>query len=106
MITIIDNDEILPLEIPREIAVCPKCDADLILVDCTGWVDNDEGYQIPDEITVECENQPEDYGDDDYEADQWFDWHYDMPYVYWLPVEIKVLDWFKSKYRYAFGKDD
>ena len=31
---------------------------------------------------------------------EWFNWHYDMPYVDWLPVDGDVEKWLEENYRF------
>lgn len=71
------------ITIPPEVALCPYCEGKLT-AQANGWQEPDEG-EIWDvtEIDLQCEHQDIDDPDD----------HTYMPYVYWLPVEVKVLKW-------------
>lgn len=48
-------------------------------------------------VEIDCETEP------DLSSDEWEDWHgehYDMPYVHWLPYEIRATSWLNKQYRY------
>jgi len=84
------------LEVPKEVAVCPKCDGKLY-VQFDAWEEDDDGTWYAAFVHTECENEPE-IDSEDYE--EWFDWHYDMPYVDWLPIDDDVERWLKQNYRF------
>lgn len=84
-------------EIPKEVAVCPICEAHLVIEDIDEW-EAVTGRVTENGFTITCVTQP-DLDDDDYE--DWFRGHYAMPYVYWLSVEMKVYRWFDGHYRLA-----
>lgn len=71
------------VDIPPEVALCAYCKGKLS-AHVNAWEEADEG-EVWDvtEVELECENEDIDDPDD----------HTFMPYVYWLPVEIKVLAW-------------
>jgi len=82
-----------PIPVPREIATCPICDADIVVEDVNEW-ESDSGKPIG--ISLECTTEP------DIDSDEWKDWHRDhwsMPYVYWLPVENRVMRWAQKNFR-------
>lgn len=77
--------------------LCPYCGGDLTYR-CDGWVEDDNGQWMVDSMTSECSTEP------DIESDEWEDWfsnHSDMPYVYQLPVDMRVQDWINERYRFA-----
>lgn len=84
-------------EIPREIAVCSYCNANL-LASCHAWIESEtcDGW-IADGLFVDCESDPG-FGDDGW--DSFMDSHSDLPYVYWLPVHQKIEHWINSNYRF------
>jgi len=89
--TLIKTDAVL--EMPKEVAVCPICKGKLY-AQFDGWVENDGEWQASS-TSLDCENEP------DIDSDEWWDWHrghYSMPYVDWLPVEIKVTKWINENY--------
>ena len=49
---------------------------------------------------LECETEPD---IDDPEFDEWMRWHYDMPYVYWLPLETQMTRWINRRYWFDLG---
>src|SRR6185436_3567524 len=76
-------------EVPRTIAVCQYCGGK-ILAQCDSWAQGDDGQWLADHCSVDCETEPGEIS-----GDEWRDWwanHSDMPYVYWLPVEIEVTE--------------
>lgn len=91
-------DPVMPVAVPPSLAVCPICGGKLVIVECGQWVEGEKGLMIPDEIYMECEHAPE-IEDEEWEA--WFDGHYRMPYVDWLPVHGKVERWFAMWFRYT-----
>ena len=89
----------LPLPIPSDLAVCPICGGKLIIVDVDAWyLEEQTGLWIAETVYVECEHEP------DIESDDWEDFdngHYSMPYVDWLPIIVKIEQWFQKHYRYT-----
>lgn len=68
--------------IPPDVAVCPHCQGQL-------WIEVDEWdseSRIPTEagVHVSCENEPDSDPNDV---------HFQMPYVYWLPITKRVHEW-------------
>ena len=87
------------IEVPREVAVCRICDADIVIIDTDEYEKNDDGtWQISEcRLHVDCSSAP------DIDSDEWDDWfngHWGMPYVDWLPVERRVHDWLAANYRF------
>lgn len=87
-----------PMTIPSSVAVCPKCGRSVSLMDVSGCVLVDDEW-IPDEISVECDGEPEMGAVSVAEYNDWVAWHYMMPYVDWLPIHTKVLVWLRNTYR-------
>jgi hypothetical protein len=82
-----------PIPVPREVAVCPICDADIVVGEVTEW-ECESG--APVSIIVDCKTAP------DLSADEWQGWflqHWSMPYVDWLPVKQRVLKWLRKNFR-------
>lgn len=75
------------IDIPREVAVCPYCDADLV---CRpeAWTEQDDGTWAATESGLECCAEPE---IDSAEWDEWLAIHTDMPYVYWLALKGQMI---------------
>jgi hypothetical protein len=71
------------IDIPPDVALCPYCGGKLIAY-VNGWEEPDEG-DIWDviEIDLQCEHEDIDNPND----------HTYMPYVYWLPVEKRIIAW-------------
>lgn len=84
-----------PPEIPESIAVCPKCEAGLIIDDIDEY-DPDTGQVTEAGFHINCSTVPD---PDSKGVDEWWNWHFDMPYVDWLPVKKRVYTWFDSRYR-------
>lgn len=83
-------DEMLPLLLPEK---CPICEAKVYLTEVSCW-ETDTGKI--EQISCDCETEPE------IDSDEWWTWHrehYSMPYVYWLPYEIRALEWLNARYR-------
>jgi hypothetical protein len=93
----VNSDEII--EVPAEIAVCPKCGGKLY-VNLDAWTQDYDGTWKAEDPHTECENEP-DIDSDDWE--EWLAWHYNMPYIDWLPVDFDVERWLKQNYRFDLG---
>lgn len=88
------------IEIPRDVATCPKCDATLY-AHFEEWEKDDSSlYWDCMFAKLECETEPD---ISSRKWDEWFRWHYDMPYVYWMPLEIRLTKWINE--RYCFDLD-
>lgn len=80
--------------------LCPYCQADLHYV-CTGWIQDDDGLWMADNIESICQHEP-----DDMESDEWNDWmnsHSEMPYVHQMPVDEKIKQHINKKYRFELN---
>lgn len=88
--------------VPRDVAVCPICDAGLIIEDIDEW-ESETGRVTYCGLHVACSKAPE---IDSKGWLEWFKWHYNMPYVDWLPVDDVVYRWFNKHYRYDDGGSD
>lgn len=84
------------LTIPRSLATCPKCDGQLY-GHFEAWVQRRDGSWACEEIKLDCESEPvissRKYMD-------WLNWHYDMPYVDWLPLEVRLTRWVNARYSF------
>jgi hypothetical protein len=81
----------LPLKLPEP---CPICGAAVYLNGVTEW-HTDDGEIIG--VEYDCETEPD---IDSREWKPWFRWHYRMPYVDWLPWEIRMVRWLNRKYHH------
>jgi hypothetical protein len=93
------------IDVPPQVAVCPYCDGDVPLyAECESWHQRDDGTWEADGIRLECTSEPElEEGCDEATEDAWQDWldaHTVMPYVYWLPVDRRVLSWINKNFRF------
>jgi hypothetical protein len=82
---------VLPMPLPQP---CPICGAKVILLNVTEW-ESDTGKPIA--VEYECETEPP------IDSDDWEDWHsghFAMPYVDWLPWEMKMMAWLQARYYY------
>ncbi len=83
-----------PIKVPTDVAACPYCET-LLTVTPEQWVQRDDGTWACDGFHDQCETEP------DIDTDEWEDWfsaHSVMPYVYHLPVQMKVMDWLNEHY--------
>lgn len=87
------------IKVPREVASCPYCKADLY-VEMEEWEQDDDGTWYAVNPKGQCEREP-DIDSDDWEY--WIEVHSDMPYVYQLPVDIRIEAWMKENYRFELG---
>ena len=80
-------------EVPADVAVCPICGERLWVLEIPAFEIVDDGQDLPEEVAVDCLSLP---SVDSAEWRAWFNWHYAMPYVDWLPVVERVLDWLRK----------
>ena len=81
--------------IPAKVAVCPICGAPVVIEDIDEW-ETETGRVTSCGFHINCSTEP------DIDSDEWDDWfksHWSMPYVDWLPVEMRVYRWFDRCYR-------
>lgn len=93
---------IMPFDIPADIAVCPICKSGLRVAEVNGCSQGDDGEWIAEDVFIECKTEPE------IEDDEWEDWHdghYRMPYVDWLPVHVRVEAWVRKAFRVVDSAD-
>ncbi len=77
------------MPVPATVAVCPHCGGALYL-DVDEW-DAETGVPTETGTHIYCVNEPDD--------DATFDIHYQMPYVYWLPLHARVYPWVAQRVR-------
>lgn len=84
--------------IPESVAVCPYCGGHLY-VKLESWTQEEDGTWTADEdcTHAECDTEPEEHTE---EWRAWVERHSKMPYVYQLPVDVKVLKWINEHYRF------
>ena len=87
-------DPSLPIQIPRCIAVCPYCD-DTLLIESIDSITETSGGMAKADLS-----EP-DVADED-EFDDWIQYHSDMPYVYMLPIEKRILKWLNAWHEFEF----
>ena len=120
MSSILINRLILPHDVsggmicvPREIAVCPYCDEPTTLVARPmAWEQDGKRRGVTvwkcSEFELDCTSEPELFEDmEDDRSDEWDEWmaaHSYMPYVYMLPIEIRVSKWINACYRFVMEK--
>lgn len=91
----ISADQIISIR--SDIAVCPYCKAPVYVTAIESLVEDEHGWKA-EGIELQCGSEPE---IDNPEWDDWLEQHSYMPYVYQLPVELKVIGWLNRHYRYA-----
>jgi hypothetical protein len=83
------------IAVPMEVAVCPICGSHLT-AQMEAWTQRDDGTWGPGETpSLQCPTEPD---LDSNEWDDWFDGHYAMPYVDWLPVAERVQKWIDQQF--------
>jgi hypothetical protein len=95
-LTFLDHDKVP--DIPLDVAKCPICGAQIVL-EIDAWEQLDDGTwaAAEDGTHVSCTMEP-DIDDDGWE--DWFNGHYSMPYVDWMPVDTRVYKWLLTNYRF------
>lgn len=75
-------------DIPRRVALCPHCrGGGKLHLEVDEWEEG--GVPTEADCHVSCENETDDENDI----------HYQMPYVYWMPLEMVVYKWAKKHVR-------
>ena len=90
------------IKVPVEIAICPICGAEIVL-DIDEWEEDDNGQWMAFETGVHCTCITEPDIDSPEELKQFqgfYREHFQMPYVDWLPVDMKVHKWLGENYRF------
>ena len=82
------------LYVPSEVAVCPYCGAHLS-VQIESGVRRDDGTWEAECVAVQCHAEP-DVEDESWEA--WWQSHCVMPYVYQLPVDLRIRAWISKHF--------
>ncbi|HEY9657695.1 MAG TPA: hypothetical protein V6C65_04460 [Allocoleopsis sp.] len=81
-------------KIPADIAVCPICGKGIWIDSINEMTQGKDGDRwLPNAVDISCEGEPD---IDSAEWREWHNWHYAMPYVDWLPISTKVLDWLQK----------
>lgn len=94
----------MPFRVPRSVAVCPICDADVWIEEIQEWEDfNGKVVIHPDmtTVSVNCETEP------DIDGEGWDDWmrgHWNTPYIDWMPVQDKVTRWLQYNVPTSWNK--
>ena len=84
-----------PPEIPTALFVCPICGAQIAFEEISEY-ETETGKVTETGFHVTCTTEP-DIEDEDY--DDWLNGHFSMPYVDWLPLEMKVYKWLSKNFR-------
>jgi hypothetical protein len=87
-----------PIPVPPEVAVCPICNAPIVVEEISEW-EPEDGIPTPSGFSIECTTEP------DIDGEEWWAWHHghwSMPYVDWMPLEGPVHDWLCKTYRVEF----
>lgn len=79
--------------IPATVAVCPICGKGLWIESIDEVVQMTNDRWVPACISITCETEP-DIDSEDWP--EWHKWHFATPYIDWLPIEFKVLDWLEK----------
>jgi hypothetical protein len=90
------------IEIPVSVALCPDCQTRLT-ISPTAWEQHESGW-VATEWDTWCESEPDDLGDG---YDDFLDSHpsFEMPYVYWLPIDETIRVWLNKTHRFT-GLDE
>lgn len=89
-------DQNEPPEIPIELFQCPICGVQIVFTEINEY-ETETGKVTSSGFHVSCITEP-DFDDPD-DDDEWLDSHFSMPYIDWLPIEIKVYKWLSAGFR-------
>lgn len=98
-------------KVPSRIATCPICGAEVVIEEIDEWYFDESmmhnGRPLlmagDNGVRVNCITEPDILEDDD-----WLDWdngHWSMPYVDWLPIAERVMEWLNTNYRFEDGPE-
>lgn len=82
-------------EFPLDVACCPICGEPVLVGDFDEW-ETETGVVTEGGFHINCKSEPD---MDSEEYDDWFNSHWSMPYVDWLPLEVRLYRWFTPRYR-------
>ena len=89
------------IKIPKNVVVCPICGEQVIIEIQEITEDYDKTWRASEYgFTSSCISEP-DITDEHYE--DWLNQHFVMPYVDWLPVDKKIIDWLDKNYRFNWA---
>ncbi len=95
---VIDLDDFPGINVPETVAKCPYCDAPLYICEIDEYSEGEDGALVPEHFSLDCTEEP-DMADPGWE--EFINWHIQMPYVYWLPLEEPVKQWLIKTYEFA-----
>lgn len=78
--------------VPESIAVCPIC-GEPIWIEDIQEVEEDGDRLLPTTATITCSTEP-DVDSDEWPA--WHDGHFSTPYIDWLPIKNRILNWLEQ----------
>jgi hypothetical protein len=87
------------VNIPLNVACCPICSEPIY-----GYIEeiehHEKGYSVGNcGFKIDCTSEPDLEKIDTFEWEEWFSTHWSMPYVDWLPLEIKMSKWLNNNYQ-------
>lgn len=91
MLTFVPSNHVFTLPTP-----CPIC-GDKVSAMVNTFHQKPDGTWTASEIETQCESEPPPPDSDDNDDPDWLEWdnwyanHYAMPYVDWLPYEMKAM---------------
>lgn len=95
---LLKTDAVLP--VPPEVGKCPYCGGK-VFVQFDQWSENDDLTWSASDLAVTCETEP-DIDSDEFE--EWLESHSEMPYVYMLPLEMRLMKWINERYRFDLSE--
>lgn len=102
---LIDLDDFRGLEVPKNIQDCPYCGDPLWISSIDEWSEGEDGngpIQV-EHIMLDCKSESSMCLK---KWEEWNHWHSQMPYVYWMPAEEKVIDWLNQNFDFAQSNRD
>lgn len=91
------------IEIPVSVALCPDCKGRLT-ISPTGWEQHKSGWVATEWMTT-CESEPDELEGEIYANFIRSHPSFDMPYVYWLPIDETIRVWLNKTHRFT-GLDE
>lgn len=78
-----------------DLFVCPICGQPIYVSEVNAWTEDEKGDVKAETVKIDCTTAPD---IDDAAFEDYLNSHWSMPYVDWLPLEMRVTEWVNARY--------